>query len=104
MAKGNFSTIGKRKAKTDDIDAFVTGAKVDGSGTPPPSEGSLRRGKYYRDPHTGEKIMLGGKVQEIPLNSMEVEMLDRAASESGLSITTFMRSVAITAARKITSK
>ncbi|BAE80510.1 hypothetical protein [Sodalis phage phiSG1] len=99
MSKGTFYNIGKLKQQEKALDAFVESAKIDGS----ESVGKLksRRGKYRIDPKTGERIDLGGKVLEVPLNAGEVALLSRAAEVSGLPVATFMRSEAVKVARKI---
>lgn len=103
MAKGSFSNIGKlRKKEQPALDAFVESAKIDGRDSVGKSK-SKRRGKYRIDPKTGERIELGGKVLEVPLNAEEAELLFRAAEMSGLPVATFMRSEAMKVARKILS-
>lgn len=104
MAKGSFSNIGKlRKKEQPALDAFVESAKIDGRDDGVGKSKSKRRGKYRIDPKTGERIELGGKVLEVPLNAGEAELLSRAAEMSGLPVATFMRSEAMKVARKILS-
>jgi Protein of unknown function (DUF1778) len=100
MAKGDFSGI-KRKVNATEasLNSFINAAKVDGhlvGGVP--VDKNARRGKFYRDPKTGQRIELDGKVQEIPLNAYEIQLLERAAEHSGLTLTSFIRSAAIRAA------
>lgn len=98
MAKGDFSNIGRTRKQEKTLDAFVESAKVDGCEAEVKSK-TKRRGKYRIDPKTGEKIALGGKVLEVPLNYEEVEILSHAAEISGLPVATFMRSEALKVAR-----
>lgn len=101
MSKGTFSNIAKLRQQEQALDEFVESAKTDGRKSV--KEPKSRRGKYRIDPKTGERIDLGGKVLEVPLNAGEVEILSRAAEVSGLPVATFMRSEAIKVARKILS-
>ena len=111
MAKGNFANIGKGQAREKEAEAFIETAKVDGnlrdknihsSGfLPDKIKSEKRRGKYRLDPETGEKILLGGKKQEVPLNAAELAVLTEAAALSGLTLTTFIRSEAVKSARRL---
>lgn len=101
MAKGDFSGI-KRKVNTTEasLNSFINAAKVDGHLVGATADKNARRGKFYRDPKTGQRIELDGKVQEIPLNAYEIQLLEQAAEHSGLTLTAFIRSAAIRAALK----
>lgn len=103
MAKGNFSSIRRTIKHEKTLDAFVEAAKTDGNQRArKPKPG--RRGRYCNDPKTGERILLGGKILEVPLNASETELLLRAAEISGLPLATFVRSQAVKSARKILIK
>ncbi|PAV01456.1 hypothetical protein CBG25_16530 [Arsenophonus sp. ENCA] len=53
------------------------------------------------DKNTGKKILLGGKVLEVPLNASEFELLKKAAKNSGLPVATYVRSNALLSAKKL---
>jgi len=89
MAKNPFGDITARKKATK---KFIENAKVDGERE---SNVQNRRGASYKDPKTGEKIKLGGKILQIPLNEQELKILTESAQEEGLPLATFMRKIAI---------
>lgn len=89
MAKNPFGDITAKKKATK---KFIENAKVDGERE---SNVQNRRGASYKDPKTGEKIKLGGKILQIPLNEQELKILTESAQEEGLPLATFMRKIAI---------
>ncbi|WP_334472605.1 hypothetical protein [Arsenophonus sp. PmNCSU2021_1] len=97
MAKGDFTTVVKQK--NNNIDKFINNAKVDGDDSFESS--NERRGKYMIDKNTGKKVLLGGKVLEVPLNASEFELLKKAAKNSGLPVATYVRSNALLSAKKL---
>ena len=114
MSKTHFSDLLGRKKSTEkkptkqvpaDLENMLSSAKVR-SNTPPPNQPKLaldpnaRRGKRYKNAE-GQTVNLDGKVQEIPLNAYEVDLLERAAKQAGLTLTTYIRSLAIRDARKL---
>ncbi len=108
MDKGGFSDLKRKKKKAPpaNIGEFAEGAKIDGTNTQTKAaqdkglDPNERRGKRYKDPHTGEAVQLKGKVQEIPLNEYELTILTRAAKQSGLTLTTYIRTIAMKSAKK----
>lgn len=108
--KGNFSDLMSKKKTKEvpaNLDDMLATAKIQTKQKPKPKTGGLdldpnaRRGKRYKTPE-GEVVKLDGKVQEIPLNAYEVQLLERAANQSGLTLTAYIRSLAINDARKRT--
>tara|TARA_R110001583_G_scaffold193131_2_gene360826 strand:+ start:4153 stop:4440 length:288 start_codon:yes stop_codon:yes gene_type:complete len=89
MAKNPFGDITAKKKATK---KFIENAKVDGERE---SNVQNRRGASYKDPKTGERIKLGGKILQIPLNEQELKILTESAQEEGLPLATFMRKIAI---------
>jgi hypothetical protein len=104
--KGDFSGIAKKKKKptAEEIEAFANEAKVDGKKSEPETKSELdpnaRRGKRYKN-KDGETVKLTGKVQEIPLNEYELKILQAAANSANLSLTTYIRSIAMNDANRI---
>ncbi|MEL0630735.1 hypothetical protein [Psychromonas aquatilis] len=89
MAKNPFGDITAKKKATK---KFIEDAKVDGEIE---SNVQNRRGASYKDPKTGEKIKLGGKILQVPLNEQELKTLTESAQEEGLPLATFLRKIAI---------
>lgn len=87
MAKGKFSDIGAKATSRSQKD-FISGAKVDGDHEKP---SRMRRGRTMKDPVTGQRVKLRGKVLEVPLNEVEYRVFRQAAEKAGLPVATYVR-------------